>query len=232
MLKQKHGGLAIAGSKTVNRAAEIVKENYIKELHKFTLRNKFTIGAIKLYPSKPQRKSGEFRKLDKINAIVAVRKMKGGKDHYLKAQEDGHIKGGSVQTAGKVAIPLDAARTSKSHNKPIQGALQLQKSTIQSLPFGGYSLGVNDPFSNSKRWAILHKYKKSGKWDLKKQFFFTGINKGLGIFRQVGSRFQMVRTLEKTSVKIKPTHKFRKATNRINSIVIEKIFMRIAKKMM
>ena len=63
MLERSHGGLAIAGSQTVNEGAERIKTAYEGELDKFTLRNDYTKKSLKLYPSKPTRTSGEFRTL-------------------------------------------------------------------------------------------------------------------------------------------------------------------------
>jgi hypothetical protein len=239
-LKKKHGALATVGSQTVNEAAEIVEKSYGKELDKFTLRNKFTKGAIKLYKSKAQRSTGEFRKIEKINAIVAVRKMKGGKDHYLKMQEEGGTKRGSAKTQYSVAVPMDTARQGGSFAKPVKGPLRLQKSLIQKLQIGQHQLGLNDPFTGPQRWAILYKYTGlSGKgrnktnpygWDMKKQFFFTGMKRGLGIFHVISRRIRMIRTLEKKFIRVKPTHKFKKSIGKITTGILGNIFIKNAKK--
>ena len=230
-LSKKHGDLAIVSSKTVNRTAEVVKKSYKKELKKFILRNKFTLGAIKLYKSKPQRPSGEFRTIEKINAIVGVRKLKGGKEHYLAKQELGGTKKGHPQTLGKIPIPMDTARTSKNLRKPIMGALRLQRSTVQTLNVGPYKLGVNDPYSQSKRWAILYKGMRTGRygWDKERQFFFEG-KSGFGLFRYKSKKVTMVRTLGKSSERIKALHKFRKSVKKVNRNIINKIFIRNARR--
>ena len=250
MLERSHGGLAISGSQTVNEGAERIKKAYEGELDKFTLRNKFTKGAIRINLSKPQRSTGEFRQLKNINAVVGVRKLKGGKEHYLALQEEGGTKGGSIQ--GKVAMPMDAARTSNSRARVVKGALQLQKKPAMGvLSFSdGKTLGtMNDTFNGgyrkgAQRWAILYKYsglsrnpndkKAVGRygWDLSKQFFFRGMVRGFGLFMMVGSRIKMMRSIEKSSVRVKPTLKFAKSVNKISQFTLESIFIKNAKKFM
>lgn len=232
-LKKQHGGLAITGANTVNDAAEIIKDNYDKELKKFTLRNKYTLGAVRLFKSKPQSSSGDFRPLKNINAKVIVRKMKGGKDHYLKKQEEGDIKRGHANTLGGVPVPLDSARTSGSHTKPIKSALRLQKTTVQTLSIAGQKLGVpGSRWQGKQAWALLYKYRKNNRygWDMSKQFFFTGIQKGLGIFKSKGKKFDMVRTLDDKSVTIKKTNKFKRSVNKINESKMENLFVKNARR--
>ena len=95
-LKKRHGALAVVSAKTVNTAAKVVERRYKKELEDFTLRNRFTKGSVKLFESRPQSKrTGEFRPIKDINAVGGVRKMKGGKQHYLLKQEEGGTKRGT-----------------------------------------------------------------------------------------------------------------------------------------
>jgi hypothetical protein len=254
MLQKKHGDLAIAGSQTVNEAAEEIKKAYDKELkNNFTLRNKFTQGAVKLQKSNPQHKSGEFRKLTGINAKVGVLKMKGGKEHYLKLQEEGGTKTGHEQTQGKVPIPVDkTTRIAGAHAGVIKGALQLQRAgAIQTLVIGGRKIGFEDDSfgarNGSQRWAILYKYtglsgkgaagkgKYIGKygWNLNKQFYFTGKKRGFGIFKFQGKgRIHLIRTLEKRSVRIKATHGFQKSVKTIGRADMDRMFVRNARRIL
>ena len=251
LLKRKDA-LPIVGSETVNTAAKYVKQQYEKEIDKFTLRNKFTKGSIKLQLSKPMRSKGGARNLSDINATIGVMKLKGGKDHYLKYQEEGHTKGGSV--GGKVPIPMDSARTGNSQRKGVKGALKLQAGKIQTLNFAGKPFGApNDGYNagfrpGAQRWAILYKYtglsgrgkvnatsnpsKYIGRygWDLTKQFFFTGLKIGYGAFALVGKRITGVRTLEHRTVKIEATHKFENANSKLTPVMMEAIFKRAANK--
>jgi hypothetical protein len=244
MLKKKHGGIAIASSHTVNDAANMIEAKYKSELKGFKLRNKFTENAVKKNLSRPQNSKGDFRPIEKINAVVGVMKMKGGKDHYLLKQEEGGITKGNLKTDGKVAFPLNAARTSNSNMKPIKGALQLQKSSRpQVLRFSnGKPLGTkNDGFSGKQRWAIFYKYTGlSGKgkkiadprygWDAKKPFFFFGLVRGFGVFQAIGSRVKMLRRLDRVSVNIKATGKFQKSVSVIDKSMMEHLFIKNAKK--
>lgn len=249
-LMKRKDALPIVGSETVNIAAKYVKLQYEKEIDKFTLRNKFTKGSIKLQLSKPMRSKGGARNLSDINATVGVMKLKGGKDHYLKYQEEGHTKSGSVN--GRVPIPMKSARVSDSQKKGVKGALKLTSSKIQTLNFAGKPFGtLNDGYDagfrkGAQRWAILYKYtglSGSGRvnatknpkkyigrygWDLTKQFFFTGLKRGYGAFALVGKRIKMVRTLEHSSVKVKATHKFEKANAKLTPVMMEAIFKRSA----
>jgi len=251
LLKRKNA-LPIVGSETVNIAAKYVAREYKKELGHFTLRNKFTVNAVKTQLSKPMRSKGGARNLSDINATVGVLKLKGGKDHYLKYQEEGHTKSGSVK--GRVPIPMKSARVSDSNKKGVKGALKLTSSKIQTLNFAGKPFGtLNDGYNagfrkGAQRWAILYKYtglSGSGRvnatknpkkyigrygWDLSKQFFFQGIVKGLGAFIQKGKRVRMVRTLEKDNVKIKAVHKLEKSMDKLSPKVFEDIFKRHAEK--
>lgn len=245
MLQRKHGGLAIVGSHTVNEGSAIIHKAYDKELDKFTIRNKFTKGAVKLYKSSPQRKSGEFRKITGINAKVGIRKMRGGKDHYLLLQEKGGTKTGASQTKGKVPIPIDVtARMGGTHAGVIKGPLQLQRAGgIQTLTLGGRPFGLpNDGLTMNQRWAILRKYTGTSRigrnragnrygWNLKKQFFFTGNRRGLGIFQVKGkNKIQMVRTLEKSSVRIRATRGFQKSVDKLDRQDMQRIFVQNAKR--
>lgn len=243
MLSRKHGALAQVGAATVNEGAEKIQKEYHQELKKFTLRNRYTAGAVKLYRANAQRKSGEFRKLTGINAKVGVLKMKGGKEHYLKLQEEGGTKSGHSTTVGKVPIPIDkTARTAGAHAGIIKGALQLQKAgAVQTLNLAGKEFGThNDGFGMRQRWAILHKYtgtSRTGRvmnrygWNLNKQFFFVGMRRGFGIFKVQGkNRIHMIRTLEKSNVRIRPTHGFQKSVSSLRPGDMDRMFMNNAKR--
>lgn len=230
-LKKYHGGLSIVSADTVNTAAKLVKRTYLRKLDSFTLRNKFTKGAVKIFFANVKRSKGGFRPIEKINAIVAVKKMKGGKQHYLQDQEEGDVKRGRGNTLNFVPIPTDEARRGGAHNKPIKGPLRLQRSTIQTLRVGGEPLGVpGSKFKPHQSFAILHKYMKNPKygWDKSKQFFFTGIKGAFGVFKKFGSRFSMVRNLTKKSVKIKALHKFDHSFDKLSPSMMKNIFFRAA----
>ena len=243
-LKKTHGALSVVSAHTVNTAAEVINKRYMKELDKFTIRNKYTKGAVKIYKAKPQRSNGDFRKIKDINAVVGIKKQK-GKDHYLKDQEFGATKRGGAKTKGNVAVPLDGARTSGSHGKSIKGPLRLQKSTPQTLQIAGQNLGINDNFGakgGAQRWAIMNKYvngrgvnanKYGLKQAAKKQFFFQGMRSGLGVFvKGTKNRISMVRSLKNKTVRTKATHKFDKSVDALTPQMMETIFVRNAKKYM
>lgn len=234
MLKRKHGAIATTSVATVNKAAKLVETTYKKELRKFTLRNKFTMGAVKLFKSKAKRSAGGFRKIEDINAIVGVRKMKGGKEHYLLKQDIGGTKKGLSKTLGKVAIPLDVARSGQSHGKPIKSALRLQNvGSLQTLKVAGKQIGTpNSSFSRSQSWAILWKHRKDNRygWDLGKQFLFQTLSGVMGIFKKAGRGFKKIRNLDNRIIKIKATRKFQRAIEKLTPVMMEAIFKREARK--
>jgi hypothetical protein len=240
-LEKVHGGLAVVSSRTVNTGAKFVDRKYKRSLNKFNLRaERFTKGAVKKNLSKPQRSKGGFRKIRDINAIVGVKKMKGGKEHYLSKQETGDRNRGNVKTKGRTALPMDAARTSGSNRKKVAGRFRIQNvSSIQTLKIGGLGRGPardfgmrGDGFSDNQRWAILNKYKAANPygWDLKKQFYFRGMNRGDGVFVVKGSKIKMTRQLGGSSVKVKARHKFRTEFNGLTPKKMELIFKREAEK--
>ncbi len=246
MLKKKHGALALVSANTVNVAAKVVEKKYKRELEDFTLRNQFTKKSVRILKSKPQSKrTGEFRPIKDINAVVGVRTMKGGKQHYLQKQEEGDRVRGTGKTKGGVPIPLDIARAGGSHGKPIKTALRLQNTgTIQTLRMKGDTLGVpGSKFlgqAGAQSWAIFHKYSGTSKrnrnvnnrygWNLDKPFFFMGMKRGLGIFKFIRKRARMIRTLEEKSVKIRATNKFQKTVDKITPGMMGAIFKRAAER--
>ena len=242
-LKKKHGALAIVSADTVNTAAKVVEKKYKRELEDFTLRNKFTKKSVKILKSKAQSKrTGEFRPIKDINSIVGVRKMKGGKQHYLSKQEEGDRVRGTGKTRGGVPIPLDIARSGGSHRKPIKTALRLQNTgAIQTLKVGSDPLGIpGSKFNEKQSWAIFHKYSGTSKrnrnannrygWKLDKPFFFTALSKGLGIFKIMGKKVSMIRTLEEKTVTIRARHKFQKSVDKLTPGMMNAIFKRAAER--
>lgn len=250
-LKRVHGGLAITSANTLNEAASNVEKKYKKTLKmKFKLRAaKFTLGAVMIFKATAKRTSGEMRKISGINAIVGVRKMRGGKEHYLAKQEFGDVSTGKSITKGKVPFPIVASRTAGESIKPIAGISRLKRNPTQTLKLGGSRFGFKDKFNaRGQRWAILWKYtgrsgygsKKRGRkikkyigkqgWDLKKPFFFTGQDRGFGIFQLKKSRIQMIRILNRPAIRIKERNLFGKSVDQLTPQVMERLFLKNAKK--
>ena len=228
-LKRKHGHLEMASADTLNLASKKVEMTYRGELKtKYKLKNKFTLGSIQTLKATAKGSAG-FRPISNINSIVGIRKMKGGKPHYMKKQEEGARISGSTKSDGKVPIPLKTARTSKSDRKPVARKLRLDRG-IQTLQLGGRRFGHKDKFNPRQRWAIIHKYRKTGKWDLSKPFFFSSLKKGLGVFVKKGAKIGMIRTLSKSAITIKPRHSFSKAVHTLTPSKMEQIFGIAAKK--
>lgn len=237
-LGRRGNALQQVAAETVNDEAEGLDINYKRRLQrKQRLRaRKFTLGAIKTFKANPIRRSGEPRQLHDINSIVGIRKMKGGKQHYLAKLEEGRIQRGHSETKGRVPIPLTAARTGRNIAKPISAPNRLTKGQTQILRAGSKIFGLpNDRFKNPRqRFAILYRYFRSGGsglvGDLKKPFFFTDNSNQLGIFKFISGRARKLRNLESTSVKTRKRPNFRDSVNTITPGRIQKTFNRKAGK--
>ena len=232
--------LQVVAAETVNEAAEGLKTTYVRRLkRKQRLRaQRFTLGSIKIFKANPVRKSGEPRPLGKINAITGVRKMKGGKKHYLAKLEEGRTQRGNRKTKNRVPIPLTTGRTSQNINKPIAAQNRLLKGDTQTLRAGGRVFGIaGDGFRSARaRFAALYKYKRSGgragtfSGDLKKPFFFTDNNDNLGIFKFIRGKARKIRTLEQSSARTKAQPNFEKAVDSLKPADIKKRFIRKAER--
>ena len=238
--------LQVVAADTVNESAQDLKKKYVRRLErKQRLRaRRFTLGAIKINESRPIRRSGEPRALGKINSIVGVRKLKGGKDHYLKDLELGTINRGNSRTQGKVPVPLTMGRTSQNINKPIAASNRLTKGDTQTLRAGGVLFGVKgDRHSSGRAWknprqrfAALYKYKRSGGGtgnlvgNLSKPFFFIDNANRLGIFKFFRGRVKKIRTLEQTTTKTPRSPNFKDSVNDLKPGFIQKKFIRKAER--
>ncbi len=237
-LGRRGNALQIVASETVNDEAEGLSTNYKRRLlRKQRLRSrKFTLGSVKIFKANPIRRSGEPRQLHNINSITGVRKMKGGRKHYLAKLEEGRVQRGHSKTRGRVPIPLTAARTSRNIAKPISSPNRLTKGQTQTLRAGSKTFGLpNDRFNNPRqRFAVLYKYFRTGGQglvgDLKKPFFFTDNSNQLGIFKFISGRARKLRNLENTSVKTKKQPNFRDSVNTITPERIQKTFNRKAQR--
>lgn len=237
-LGRRGNALQQVAAETVNDEAEGLDINYKRRLQrKQRLRaRKFTLGAVKIFKANPVRRSGEPRQLYDINAIVGIRKMKGGKKHYLAKLEEGRVQRGHSKTKGRVPIPLTAARTSRNVNKPISSPNRLTKGETQVLRVGSKIFGLpNDRFKNPRqRFAILYRYFRTGSsgltGDLRKPFFFVDNKNKLGIFKFIAGRARKLRNLEETSVKTRKRPNFRDSVNTITPERIQKTFNRKAQR--
>jgi hypothetical protein len=101
-LKRAGVHLQVAAADSLNVGAEFIDRRYKAILHnRFTIRNRFTLGAIRVLQATGVRRNGQLRQASKINAIVGVRKLRGGNDHYLAAHEEGKRSGACRRPAGR-----------------------------------------------------------------------------------------------------------------------------------
>lgn len=229
--------LQITAADTLNESAEEIKRDYLNLLEKNqTVRTNFTRNAVRVFKSNPIRRSGEPRPLGKINSIVAIKKMKGGSDHYLTKLENGGKIQGNKKTANRVPVPLDAARTGKNNSKSIAVANRLTKGEPQTLRTPGGTLGVRgDGYRDPRqRFAILQSYKKRGGSDLSgnlsKPFFFIDMSDNLAVFKFIGRRLAKIRSLEFKSLFRRARPHFESAFNHMPQRRIQVNFIRKARK--
>ena len=235
-LGRRAGKLQEVAADTINDEAEALDINYKRRLQRNQrLRaRKFTLGSIKIFKATPIRRSGEPRQLGKINSIVGIRRMKGGRQHYLAKLEEGVTRRGHSKTRNRVPVPLTTARTSRNINKPISSPNRLTKGTTQTLKAGSKIFGLpNDRFKNPRqRFAILYKYFRTGgtglTGDLRKPFFFSDNSNQLGIFKFISGRARKIRNLENTAVKTRKRPNFRKSVDLITPSRIQRTFNRKA----
>ncbi len=237
-LGRRGNALQITAAETINETADGLETNYKRRLSRNQrLRaRKFSLGSVKTFKANPIRRSGEPRQLHDINAITGIRKMKGGRQHYLAKLEEGRVQRGGRKTKGRVPIPLTASRTSRNINKPIASPNRLLKGETQTLRIGSKIFGLpNDRFKNPRqRFAILYKYFRTGSsgltGDLRKPFFFSDNSNQLGIFKFISGRVRKIRNLENTTVKTRKRPNFRKSVDTITPERIQKTFNRKAQR--
>lgn len=227
--------LQLTAAETLNESAEEFGENYIKRLkRRQTVRNKFTLNSVKTFKATGVRRSGEPRQLHKINAIVGIRKMKGGRKHYLAKLEEGTVQRGNSLTNNRVPVPLNTARTALKHNKPISGPNRLTTSNTQDLQISGSPIGRNDGLTARQRWAILYGQKRTGfdrmTGDPKKPFFWTGNDGDLGIYKMVRNKFRKIRNLDQNTVKTRKRPNFKETFKQMKPARIQQKFVRNARK--
>lgn len=236
-LGRKGSKLQVVAAEAINEAAQELDQNYKGRLkRKQKIRSKFTLNSTKTFKARAIRKSGEPRPLKNINAITGVRKMKGGKEHYLAKLEKGRIQRGNTQTRGRVPIPLTTARTGQRETKPIAVPNRLLKGDTQTLRVGGKAFGVRgDRFKTPRqRFAVLYQYRRQASrgltGDLSKPFFFTDNSNRLGIFKFIRGTARKIRNLEQTTAKTKASPNFKRTVDQMKPASIQEKFVKLAKR--
>lgn len=234
-LGKKGNLLQLTAAETLNQSADGFSKDYKARLkRKQIVRNKFTLNSVKIFKATGVRRSGEPRQLSKINAVVGVRKMKGGKEHYLSKLDRGVTQRGNPLTNNRVPVPLNTARTSLKLTKSIAGPNRLTKGKTQDLAIGNQNIGRNDGMTTRKRWAILYSQKRTGfdrlSGDPRKPFYWTGNDGNLGIYKMVRNKFRKIRNLDKTAVKTRKRPNFKETFKQMKPAGIQEKFIRNAKK--
>lgn len=224
----------------INTGARNIQLQYKNNLRRSVkLKNKFSLNSTKLYQATPiSKRTGQLRAMDDINARVFIRKMKGGKEHYLAKMEEGIPQPGNSKTENKVPVPLNTARTGQSEYKPIANANRLLSSKgPQTLRAGGKKFGVkNDGFKGNQRFAILQRYRQGGTGrftgDITKPFFFITNKGNRAVFRWIRGKFRVIRLLNDSYVKVKANPQFEKAVESFTPQKMDSIYRGVGKRML
>ncbi len=222
-------------AESVNFGVEDIERKYKHNLKReYNLKNNFSLGSTRALKSRPFRSSGQLRPLSGINAIVGVRKMKGGKEHYLAKAEEGGTQRGNAKTKNRVPVPLVQSRTGKSEQKPIAGINRLIAKQPQTLRAGGRNFGLKgDGFGEKQRFAILHKYRRGAgglTGDLSKPFFFVSQKGTEGIFRKIGQKFRMMRSLTENRIRVKRNPQFEKSVDGLTPARMDAFYRGVGKR--
>jgi len=222
LLKQlNRAGVRIqeAGAESVNMGAEYIDRKY-KALLKTNLKrkSKFTLNATRIYKAHTTRSGGQLRKLRDINAVVGVRTMSGGKEHYLARMERGDDRTGGRQTGGKVPIPLRGARTGKNASRGISPAYRLNRNSVHKL---------NKRFRNAREYyGALSSMAKRGVIDGKKMY-----QTEFGIHTVRRGRVLQLRDTSQTRLEVKARPYFEEAQGFLTPRVMQQIFVITARRL-
>lgn len=238
LLKQlSRAGITLqeAGARTLTVGAKWIALKYKAKLPQtFRLRApKFTLGSVRVFEAHARRSSGELRELRDINAQVGVINMKGGRIHYLAKQETGGSVKGMRKTAGRVPIPLVAARQGGRISAPVAARYRIDKANIIQLK---KLHGLPTP----RQYAAMRDMMLQGKLDPKNlyqtdQGIFsisrkgsTGYSKGAKLKKFI----TMVRDAKETTVHIKAQPVFREAVGTLTEARMIQAFQSSAKNLL
>ncbi len=224
--KLRRAGFAIqeAAAGACTFAAESVAREYREKIKTETIRmrsEKFTLRAVVVYPAKYTHSGGKLRPMHEINAVVGVRQMAGGKEHYLAMLEVGADKR-SAGTIPGVPIPTDAARGG-ARSSAVKGGMRLGK----GAPYGG-TIDVSRFMGNPRQQvAIIASMARRGK--LKAGSYYAvdhGDKKWL--YKVTGKGVMLTRDISEDVVKIQANPMFTESVSSLGSNEIETYFSRAA----
>lgn len=186
------------------------------------LRNeKFTLRSYVVYPAKGvSKRTGELRPMQDINAIVGVKQMPGGKEHYLAMLEVGRDKKGTGELG--VPVPVDSARGG-NRRSPVQSAMRLERGTR----YGGTVDLTRFAANPRQQFAIMNSMARKGR--LKNGTYYAvdqGTKKWL--YKVDGGFAMITRDISEDIVKIKANPMFERSVNGLSRDDMETYFTRAA----
>jgi hypothetical protein len=218
-------GVAIqkAAALALNRGAGFIASTYKLSLkNNFTLRNKFTLGAIRVMKAHEMRSNKkDLRPLRDVNAKVGVDELKGGKLHYLAKHETGHVVRGIRKAKNRVPIPLRAARTAGSEKKPIAPKYRMLTANVEELK---NLRGLNA----RQQYGAMRDLVKRGKVTPNNLYMTEH-----GIFDLFKKRFRVtqVRNTDEVKILLKGKPLFGKAVSALTEDIMAKLFVSAAKRL-
>ena len=220
--KLRRAGFAMqeAGAEACTFAAQKIASQYRAEIRSKTImmRNeKFTLRAITVFPAKGVRKGGELRRMDDINAIVGVKQMAGGKEHYLAMLELGKDK----RDANGVPIPVDSARGG-IRSRPVVTSMRLKQArtggVIDLSRFAG---------NPRQQYAIMNSMARRGKLS-SGGYYAADHGDKKWLYKVQGKKAIIVRDISEEIVKIKANPMFERSVGGLSSADMETYFVRAA----
>ena len=224
--KLRTAGFAMqqAAAEACTFAAQSIAGQYKTRLRTETilLRNeKFTLRSVTVYPARGIKKGGELRQMDDINAVVGVRQMAGGKEHYLAMLEIGADKRATGQSGG-VPIPVDSARGG-NRSRPVQSGMRLNQGTryegtVDLSRFAG---------NPRQQYAIMNSMARRGKLSAGAYYAVDHGDKKW-LYKIDKGRATITRDISQDIVKIKANPMFQKSVGKLSSADMETYFSRAA----
>ena len=211
-----------AAAETLNVGVEFIEMKYRARLRQiFKIRSRYTMGAIMHYKAHARRSNGrDLRRMRNIDAKVGVRKLSGGDEHYLLAQEVGDTKAGYRATAGKVPVPLNAARTGGNPNRPIAKSNRINNANIVHRTD---LRGLNP----RQQYAALKDRARRGQINRNDL-----VQTEYGMFRVSNRKITLVRSTEKSHVRIRARYPFRDSVHLLTERMMIRTFQIAARRLL
>lgn len=211
--------MQVAAEEALNQGAE-----FIQHKHRALMRNRYrrasnyTLNATRVMRAHGTRRDGSLRRLRDINAMVVVRQMPGGRDHYLAKKEEGGVRRGSARTGNKVPIPLNAARRGGNPNAGIAPAYAIGRKPIQQ---------------DTHRWKSATQFYGAARAMVRRGALARNswIQNAYGVFQVGVNKIKMLRNTESASLPVRSEPLFEEATAALSERVMRRVWQQTAERL-